>query len=172
MQNYYDDFKLIDENKLSDISKAYADKLEKVKIFSSFENFEEKLSKMFDNLKICGHLINNLLLEAKNKENLQIFLEIKNNIEEFEKKLNILYEKENCDNKLEISNEFSSNEKAFVDEFISFLQNLFVFLGFETNIKVKTSLENMFVEGLNLLKKLNNIKVSKLKIFSLFKKRN
>lgn len=170
MQKNYNDYKIIDENKFEEMSLAYAKKLARVKTNSVGENIDDKLKKMLENLNFCLHILNNLILGAKNKDNLEIFLFTKNQIEEFLKKLQILYERENVDKLLEIKNEILLSEKVFTNEFISFLQNLFEFLGSETNVKIKISLENMMVEGLNVLKEFNKLQVSKQRIFSLFKK--
>ena len=166
--NDYNDFRLIDEDKLNKLACEYNNKLNEVKIYNFEENFEEKFKNLQNCLSGCLHYVNNMILSSKNKEILNELSLIKDNLLRFEENLNVLYEKDGSKDEDNFDKSFSNNKQGFFDCLFGFLENLFDFENFEVNGKIKASLNSMIKEVIEILKKINNLDVNVLKIFSLF----
>lgn len=169
--NNYDDFRLIDEDKLNKLVCEYNNKLNEVKIYNFEENFEEKFESLQNCLSGCLHYINNMILSSKNKEILNELSLAKENLLRFEENLNVLYEKDGVKDVDNFNKSFSNNKQGFFDCLFDFLENLFDFENFEVNGKIKASLNSMIKEVIEILKKINNLDIDSLKILSLFFRR-
>lgn len=171
MNNDYNDFKLLSDEKLNELVVAYHNKLGQITTSSIEDDFTHKFSKLIDYINLSLHYLNNLVVSSKNKEIFDELIIVKDKLLGFKDDLNLLYEIEIEPKKEEIEQNFSNNESGFIDSFVCFLQILFDFINFESNGKIKISLSNIFTECLEIIKLVNGLQVSNYKIFSLFKKR-
>lgn len=170
----YKDYELISEDKMLELKKAYDLKLFSVKTFSSENaNFIELFNESINLLNITIHYITNLINLSKNLENLKILKEINLSLETSkENLLNLyeiseIYEKPNENKNLNYVN----NLKNVIENIIAFVENLITINNIETNIKIKSILNNIIFQNLNNLKNLNALylNTNNYKIFSLFK---
>jgi len=171
MNNNYNDFKLLSDEKLNELVVAYHNKLGQITTSSIEDDFTHKFSKLIDYINLSLHYLNNLVVSSKNKEIFDELIVVKDKLLGFKDNLKLLYEIEIEPKKEEIEQNFSNNESGFIDGLICFLQILFDFINFESNVKIKISLSNIFTECLEIIKLLNGLYVSNYKVFSLFKKR-
>lgn len=165
----YDDFKLIDEEKLIKLMNDYNKQI-KVKA-NSFKSNEEKILLLVDFLNKSNHNIDNLINESKNIKNLDLFKDAYKIIKEIVEKISNLYDltfTNNLEN--ETDENFANNLKSATLNLVSALENLFDIINIEENVKIKNSLIIIFTEIINLLKEINSIDIIKPKIISLFKK--
>ena len=168
MNNIYDDFRLCDEQKMCKLVNAYNKKLNEIKIFSTENNFDEKLVSLLDSEKLCLHYINNLIKTCKNKEDLNCLLDAQNFFMSSFENLKTLYEKQNFMLDENVDSHFSNNITGFFDSIFCFLQNLFDFFNFETNAKIKSTIFSLIISCIDIAKKINSQNILQLKVFSLF----
>jgi len=168
----YNDFNLIDEKNLNKMVEEYNKRL-KVKIQNEDE-FITKLKSLFYYLQNCIHYIKNLTNYIKNTKNLEKINGLNKSITEVETKLKLLYDFQEAEVQKEDETNFETNYNLILcditNNLILAIDIIFDFICFEDNIKIKTSLQNLFKELLEDLKEINNIKLYKPKVFSLFKR--
>lgn len=170
MKNIYNDNKMLSEEKLIELSCAYAQKLESIKTLE-FENFDDKFDRLIEFLMESVHFCENLIKTSKSKENLEEFSVFKKEISNIIQDLKNLYDKNDDENEEVVAeNNFSNNKTGLINSLICFLENLFDFMELETNIKIKSSLNNIVKKTLEILKNVNIIEVKALKIVSLFRR--
>lgn len=171
--NVYNDYKLISENKIYELNKAYKERLNKTQVLNFDEDFINKFNKLIECLEYALHYIKNLTNLSNKKENLQLLKEIENNVLNKIEDLKNLYEISDIQNKAASVKDtnYYSNLKNAVFHLLSFLEQLFEIISYENNNKIKTALENIFLDILKDLKNLNSLSFANtLKIFSIFKK--
>ena len=168
MNNIYDDFRLCDEQKMCELVNAYNKKLNEVKIFSTENNFDEKLVSLLDSESLCLHYINNLIKTCKNKEDLNCLLDAQKFFMSSFENLKTLYEKQDTNIDENVDSNFSNNITGFFDSVFCFLQNLFDFFNFETNAKIKSTIFGLIISCIDIAKKINSQNMLQLKVFSLF----
>lgn len=171
----YNDFPFISENEILKISKAYNEKLEKVKSLKFDEDFTKRLKHLDMCLKNAIHYIDNLYGLMKNIDIKNLLSSIKEQIFINLEKLKTLYEISDTE-KFEVSiqdeGNFNNNLKNIINQLLEFLEEMFYFMEYEENNKIKSALKNIFITTLNNIKDINSLisKTSNIKIFSLFKK--
>lgn len=171
----YNDFELINEQKMLELKSAYEIKLSKVKMFN-FENidFSQTFKILIKELTNSKHYISNLIKSSKNIENLNLLKKIKEEINTYIENLNNLYEISNVyDDLNDVKDNLNYNEniKRIIESLLTFLEELFKLINFESNIKIKNAICNIFNNSLQNIKQINSLtqNVNNLKIFSLFK---
>ena len=167
----YNDFRLIDEEKINSLLTEYNSKI-KVNINNIDGEFLGNLEHLLQTLTNSKHNIDNLIALSKNSSFLEKLNNFKAKITEIYEKLVNLYdvlevESENGD---KVDKNFEENYKNIINNLLSVLKKVFEFISFESNIKIKNSLNIIFYEVLEMLEDLNNLSFNKPKIFSLFKK--
>ncbi|MGN1208250.1 MAG: hypothetical protein ACI4TI_02155, partial [Christensenellales bacterium] len=140
-----------------------------VKVFE-FDEINKKFDLMLESLQKSLHYCKNLINLANNKDNLKELEDIKTELISFEEKLKMLYDENETHKEIGFESNFSNNKDGLLEALLSFLQNLFDFVQFEDNVKIKSSLMGIISKTFEILKKIVGINVPVLKIFSLFKK--
>lgn len=165
----YDDFKLIDEEKLLQLAKDYNNNV-KVNV-NEYANFEEKYNLFIKYLTWAKHYINNLMNISVNLGCYEILKKINEDLKTIIDKVNNIYEiteiKEFDNN---FNDNFDANFKKININLISALRIIFDLIEVEDNIKITNSLKIIFNEIVDILQILNEIEIIKPKIISLFKK--
>ena len=169
MEKKYNDFKLIEEEKILSVFNEYNKKLDIVKISNVSEEHQQKLTELFYNLKKSQLFLDGLIRKSQNKQVLTILQEIKDEIVKINSELFALFELDNeyFDEKFNVN---SFNKKELSNCLLDFLQTLFYFLENERNIKMQSVLKNIFKKLIEILKEINGVEVEKMKIFTLFKR--
>lgn len=173
----YKDYELISEQKMIELKKAYENKFSEIKILSSDNtNFTKIFNECLNMLNLSKHYILNLINYSKNLENLNILKQVNSNIENSLENLTNVYEVNKLNDELD-NNEnlnYINNLKKSVDCIILFLENIFILSNIETNIKIKSVLNNIISLNFNNLKNLNNLylNINNYKVLSIFKNKN
>lgn len=171
MKKFYDDFKLLNESKLMQMANEYSQRLSKIKTLSA-DNYNEKISRLKNFLIDAEHYLNNLINLSANKEILGILSEIKEEIKKYIEEINILFDISVAENIEEQQNalNFENNKMQLINSIINFICELFDCINIEDNLKIKSALENIFYGLIEMLKRINEIKIDRIKIFSFFKR--
>lgn len=167
----YDDFKVIEEDKFNKLLNEYNLNV-KVVTNNLDEEFLAKFKDLLNFLYKSNHNIENLIKLSSNTNNLETLSKIKDKLNEIAEKLKVLYnitETENEENN-NINKNFEENYKQILYNLLEFLKHIFNFISFESNIKIKNSLEIIFYEVIEILEELNKLENRKPHIFSLFKR--
>ena len=174
----YDDYKIIEEDKFNKLLNEYNLNV-KVNATNLDEEFLTKFNGLLNFLYKSGHNIENLIKLSSNNLNLEILKNIKDKLNVINDKLKVLYNitetenntENNTDNNTDnINKNYEENYKQIVNNLLEFLKLLFNFISFESNIKIKNSLEIIFYDAIEILEELNKIETRKQHIFSLFKR--
>lgn len=170
----YDDYKIIEEDKFNKLLNEYNLNV-KVNATNLDEEFLTKFNGLLNFLYKSGHNIENLIKLSSNNLNLEILKNIKDKLNVINDKLKVLYNitetENNIDNNTDnINKNYEENYKQIVNNLLEFLKLLFNFISFESNIKIKNSLEIIFYNVIEILEELNKIETRKQHIFSLFKR--
>lgn len=171
----YDDYKIIEEDKFNKLLNEYNLNV-KVNATNLDEEFLTKFNGLLNFLYKSGHNIENLIKLSSNNFNLEILKNIKDKLNVINDKLKVLYNitetENNTDNNTDnnINKNYEENYKQIVNNLLEFLKLLFNFISFESNIKIKNSLEIIFYDAIEILEELNKIETRKQHIFSLFKR--
>ncbi len=165
---YYDDFKLIDEQKMNELACEYNKKLNSVKINQVDNEFREKFDNLMNNLLLSLHYVRNLIMQSKNNENFSKLKQIEAKLLNFEESLKILYEIDKSQNNEEIEQTYSNNKQGLIESLLQLLRSLIDFENFEYNAKIKTSLQVFINDVIQILKDINFLNLETKKIFSLF----
>lgn len=170
----YDDYKIIEEDKFNKLLNEYNLNV-KVNATNLDEEFLTKFNGLLNFLYKSGHNIENLIKLSSNNLNLEILKNVKDKLNVINDKLKVLYNitetENNIDNNTDnINKNYEENYKQIVNNLLEFLKLLFNFISFESNIKIKNSLEIIFYDAIEILEELNKIETRKQHIFSLFKR--
>ena len=159
----YNDYRLIDEDKLFAMQKEYSKKLQ-VRV-ENFENAEKSHNLLYNLLLTSKQILESLINNSKSFETKtqikQILENINKNIERFEGLFEIVEKEEKTFN-------FEFNLKSLVSTLLNFLSELFELISLENNMKMLVVFREIFKEILEDVKILNNISLSP-KILTLFK---
>ena len=163
----YNDYKLIDEEKLFEMQRAYSDKLRyKVLLMENSKNCYENLH----NILLTSKQI--LISQINNSKNLEIQTAFKEVLQNIDKNI------ERIDGILEISTyeenkgyDYEYNLHSLIDVLIGFLQELFELIVIESSMKMLAVLREIFRDILEDIKMLNKLNINNLRIFSLFRKK-
>lgn len=172
----YNDFPIISETDFLKIKNAYNEKLNKIKSLNIEENFSEKFNKIKENLLFSLHYIENLIKFCKNIEDKNLLQEIQGEINNILENLKNLYEvgeiEENNNLNIKTETNVTNNLKNASFYLLCFLEELFVLIEYEHNIKIKLALNSNFLSAIEQLKKINSLikSTNTLKVFSLFKR--
>lgn len=167
----YDDYKIIEEDKFNKLLNEYNLNV-KVNATNLDEEFLTKFNSLLNFLYKSEHNIENLIKLSSNNLNLEIFKSIKDKLNVIIDKLKVLYNITETENETDnnINKNYEENYKQIVNNLLEFLKLLFNFISFESNIKIKNSLEIIFYDVVEILEELNKIETHKQHIFSLFKR--
>lgn len=159
----YNDYRLIEEDKLFAMQKEYSKKLQ-VRV-ENFENAEKSHNLLYNLLLTSRQILESLINNSKSFESKtqtkQILENINKNIERFEGLFEIVEKEEKAFN-------FEFNLKSLVSTLLNFLGELFELISLENNMKMLVVFREIFKEILEDIKILNNISLSP-KILTLFK---
>lgn len=167
----YDDFKIIEEDKFNKLLNEYSLNV-KVIANNLDEGFLAKFNDLLNFLYKSNHNIENLIKLSSNTNNLETLSKIKEKLNEIAEKLKVLYNITETENEEDnnINKNFEENYKQILNNLLEFLKHIFNFISFESNIKIKNSLEIIFYEVIEILEELNKLENRKPHIFSLFKR--
>lgn len=167
----YDDYKIIEEDKFNKLLNEYNLNV-KVNATNLNDEFLSKFNDLLNFLYKSEFNLENLIKISSNSLNLKVLKNAKGKINEIAEKLKDLYNMPDIENEKNnsIIKNFEENYKQMLNNLLEFLRLLFGFISFETNIKIKNSLESIFYETIEILKELSKIENRKQHIFSLFKR--
>jgi len=177
----YKDYNIIDEQTLVKLNNAYNEKYFKTNILKN-DNINENVN-FFENIKVClenlfkaKYYILNLIKTSKNLEQLDFFQKIETNLQQNYDNLLNLYDLNLVFKNNNITTNYTYNEnlKNTLNCLLNSIENLFTVLTIETNIKIKSILNSIIFNILNITKEINCqfATIKNYKIFSIFKKYN
>lgn len=172
----YNDFSLISETEMLKLKNAYNEKLSKVNSLSLENGFLDKLENICKNFKGCFHYLSNLKNSSKNLEDKNLYKKVEEELSSIFENLKNLYEvnEENLNLNIDFINEnnFTNNFKGLFFHLLNILEDLFVVIIYENNVKIKLPLNSNYLSLLEQFKNINSslCAVNKVKIFSLFKR--
>ena len=170
MKEIFNDFQFISEEKILELSKAYENCLNKVKIKCYSDEFKQKIQELDDLLNTSLHVLNNLINNSSNGEMLRVLQEYQKLLKEKKENIQQIYNFEFVLNLNNDNNLYDKNIYNLIDNLLKFLEKLFDLIRIEDNAKIKNTLSAMFFEIIDIIKKLNLYKTNTLKVFSIFKK--
>lgn len=172
MNNLYNDYNVLNEEIVLKLKHAYDEKLNKVKMQTTEDNYLHLAHVCVDILNEAKAIIQTLQNNSKNLEMKQNLDEILNILNEHFEKINSLYIDINQnDEKIEFN--YNANLKVLIEKMLNYLLTLIQLLEIENNIKINSSLFGLIYETIDTIKKLNSyIVICEHRIFSLFKSHN
>lgn len=172
MSILYNDSPTLNEEVALKLKRAYDEKLNKVKMQITDDNYLHLAHICADILNEARMIINALQNNSRNLEMQQNLDEILNILVEHLEKLNSLYIDVN-QNEEKIEFNYNINLKVLIEKMLNYLHSLIQLLEIENNIKISSSLFSLIYETIEVIKRLNSyIVVCEHKIFSLFKTHN
>ena len=169
----YDDFRKIDDCNLKKLLEEYSKNI-RIKAENYETDLSEEFLKLTNSLNNAKHYLHNLANLENSSNNIVKLEKIYDDINAIYEKINNLYDRSETEeynfSEEKNTNNYMINIKELLNSLLDTINSLFIIYEYENNIKIINSLGKIFLQLIEIIRQVNNIEITKPKIYSLFKR--